>query len=76
METCYKHSPKFHNQFLMAGWVEMVALAGEGQKILMVTVSVFYASKTVTQVAAIQDIPEIGTKESIDQLKSFFVTLD
>ena len=58
----------------------MPALAGEGQKVLMIAVSALNAGKTIVQVAAVQvpvdDLQDIGSEESIGPLKSFFVTLD
>ena len=46
----------------------------------MVAVSAFHAGKAIAQVAAVQvpvdDLPEVGTEESIGPLKSFFVILD
>jgi hypothetical protein len=61
----------------MAGGAKMPALAGEGQKVLMVAVFAFHPGKTVAQISTIQllihDIPEIRTEESVGSLKSLFV---
>jgi len=57
----------------------MTALAREGKKILMVAVFTLHPGKTVVQVAAIKitvnDLPEIGSEESIGPLKTFLVDL-
>jgi len=60
---------------MMAGSTEVPAVAGEGQKVLVVAASAFHAGKAVAQVAAVQvpvnDIPEIGTEESVRLLEPF-----
>jgi hypothetical protein len=64
----------------VAGGAKVSALAGEGQKELMVAVSTFHTGNSIAQVAAVQvlvdDLPEIGTEESIGPHKSIFITLD
>ncbi len=63
----------------MAGRTEVTALAGEGKKILVVAVFTLHPGKAVVQVAAIKitvnDLPEIGSEESIGPLKTFLVDL-
>jgi hypothetical protein len=58
----------------------MAALTGEGKKILVVAVFTLHPGKTVVQVAAIKitvnDLPEIGTEESVGPLKPFLIELD
>ena len=58
----------------------MTALAGEGKKIFVVAVFTLHPGKAVVQIAAIKitvnDIPEIGTEESIGPFKPFLVDLD
>ena len=39
--------PEFHHPLLMAGGTEMTALAGEGQKIFMVTIPALYPGKAM-----------------------------
>ena len=52
----------------------MAALAGESQKIFMVTVTALYTGKTVVQVATVQipvnNLQEIGSVESVLTFKS------
>ncbi len=55
----------------------MTALAGEGKKILAVTVFALHLGKAIVWVAAIKitidDLLKIGTEESINPLESFLV---
>jgi hypothetical protein len=63
----------------MTGRTEMTALAGEGKKILVIAVFTLHPGKTFVQVAAIKitinDLPEIGSEESVGPLKPFLVDL-
>jgi hypothetical protein len=58
----------------------MPALAGEGQKVLVVAVFAFHPGKTVAQITTVQvlrhDIPDIRTEESVGSLKSLFILPD
>ena len=58
----------------------MTALAGVGQKVLVVAVFTLHPGKAIVQVAAIKitvnDLPKIGSEESIGLLKAFLVDLD
>jgi hypothetical protein len=72
--------PEFHHPLLMAGGAEMTALAGESQKIFMVTVTALRAGKAVVQVAAVQitlnDLLEIGAPETVLPFEPFLIDLD
>jgi len=58
----------------------MTALAGEGKKILVIAVFTFHPGKAVVQITAVKitvnDLPEIGTEESVGPLKPFLVDPD
>jgi len=69
--------PEFHHPLLMAGGTEMAALAGEGQKIFMVTIPALHPGKAVVQVAALQvavnDLLEVGPPKSVPPFEPLLV---
>jgi len=46
--------PELHHALLMAGWAEVAALAGEGQKIFMAAILAFHTGKAVVRITAIE----------------------
>jgi hypothetical protein len=64
----------------MAGGTEMAALAGEGQKIFMVTIPTLHPGKAVVQVTtfqvAVNDLLKVGTPEPIGPFEPLLVDLN
>jgi hypothetical protein len=71
---------EFHHPLMMAGGTEMMALAGEGQKIFRVAIPALHPGKAVVQVATIQvpvnDFLEVGPPEPVRHFESLLVNLD
>jgi hypothetical protein len=65
--------PEFHHPLLMAGGTEMAALAGEGQKMLMVAIPALHPGKAVVQVGTVQvavkNLLEVGPPEPVRPFK-------
>jgi hypothetical protein len=72
--------PEFHHPLLMAGGAEMSALAGESQKICMVTIPALHPGKAVVQVTAFpvagNDLLEIGPSEPVPPCEPILVGLN
>jgi hypothetical protein len=68
--------PELDDSFLMAGWAEMPALAGERQQIFVAAGFASHPGKAQVEVSAVEipvdHILSIGSKESVSALIAFF----
>jgi hypothetical protein len=68
--------PELDDSFLMAGWAEMPALAGERQQIFVAAGFASHPGKAQVEVSAVEipidHILYIGSKESVSALIAFF----